>query len=298
MKISLIVCSRNRADWLFECIKSALEYNKSNDEIIVVDQSTDYSSAKLLYKFYTGQKIKYIKTQTKGLSVARNIGLRNAKGDIIAYTDDDCLLTSNFFESLREEFNRHKDIAGVTGKTLPYLESNQNSKVQFLNAVKQDSEYRVFNSFVPLHLIGNGNNMAFRREVFFKVGVFDELLGVGGPLLSAEDMDFFYRMLKAGMKILYSPRVVLYHRQHRDNIESLKANFMYWAGKAAMFEKFFFDKDIRKYFFENIYREFKILGYKVIFQKKFKFILNLFMNPFAVSCGILKSVYYRKIWRK
>jgi len=65
--------------------------------------------------------------------------------------------------------------------------------------------------FLNLFRIGHGNNMIFRRDIFDKVGLFDESLGVGTKGLAGEDLDIFFRILKRGYKIKYNPKAIIYH---------------------------------------------------------------------------------------
>jgi GT2 family glycosyltransferase len=79
--------------------------------------------------------------------------------------------------------------------------------------------------------------MSFRRQVFELVGLFDEALGPGGILKNCDDADFTYRMLRAGMKVLYSPEPLIYHTQFRFGKERWHLEVDYGIGAGAFFLK-------------------------------------------------------------
>ncbi|MDD5503592.1 MAG: glycosyltransferase, partial [Candidatus Thermoplasmatota archaeon] len=85
--------------------------------------------------------------------------------------------------------------------------------------------------------IGHGSSMAFRRDVFDKIGKFDERFGVGASFKSGEDVDIFYRILKAGGKIAYAPSAVVRHKHRMTAEEVFKARYGYSFGAAAIMKK-------------------------------------------------------------
>jgi glycosyltransferase involved in cell wall biosynthesis len=273
MKVSVIVCTRDRAKMLAECLSSLLRNQYANAEIIVVDQSTSdeterqvkasrgdqrlkvttqaviASGAKqspshkeeiasspktLLAMTCTEQlQLKYIRSETVGLSRARNIGIEASDGKIISFTDDDCLVSEDWIESIAAEFQKDPQVMAVYGRILPLGVSWADPPV----AIKESEEYEVVCGKANPWRLGHGANMSFRRQVFTAVGRFDELLGPGAALKNCDDADMTYRVLKKGYKAIYSPNVLNYHQQWRAPEEIGGLEQSYAIGTGALYIK-------------------------------------------------------------
>jgi glycosyltransferase involved in cell wall biosynthesis len=177
----------------------------------------------------------YIREPRPGLDVARNRGIDNTSGEIIAFVDDDAIVHQDWLGRVRQGF-KDKDVMAVTGLVLP---AELETEAQFLF----ESHWgfgrgylpRVFgNRFLegtrsrgaPVWEIGAGANMAFRRKVFDKVGLFDDRLDVGAAGCSG-DSEMWYRILAQGWACHYEPSVVVYH-YHRRNMEDLYQQIHYY----------------------------------------------------------------------
>jgi GT2 family glycosyltransferase len=153
-----------------------------------------------------------------GASAARNLGIRQAAGIVLAFIDDDALASPGWLSGVIDTFERHGDIIGVTGPTLPVWE---NENLKWL-----PEEFYWIISCVPAGMdkpveVRNawGNNMSFRREAFEKGGLFLTLLGAkncvsgNGRELAGEDTEFSFRARRiSGKRIVWSPEAVVYHR--------------------------------------------------------------------------------------
>lgn len=208
MKIDIFVCTHNRHKELVECLKS-IKKLKSEFSLFVID-----SSDKKLSKSYQKLVDKYIYDKSlKPLSKKRNLAIESSTSEFIAFTDDDCIVDKGWIVELLKGF-KDKKIACVTGLTLPfkgYESTNYEKRYSFGKIGKKEKviEKKLINN---LWRIGHGNNMAFRKEVFKKIGLFDEALGVGSEGLAGEDTDMFYRIIKNGYKIVYNPNAIIYHK--------------------------------------------------------------------------------------
>jgi len=197
--ISIIVCTVDRRDSLEATLSSISGQTCRDYEVILVNQGdlNDVDSWE-----GTLGNFKVISLRQRGLSIARNIGIQEARGEILGFVDDDCILGEDWIKESIRTFERDAELAAVCGRILapdgrkPYLRLHSSDEKQIT--------YGNVETF-------SGGCILFRRKTFEKIGVFDEELGVGQYLGSAEDTDICYRMLSRGMKVLYNPRIVCYH---------------------------------------------------------------------------------------
>jgi len=125
-KMSVIICTRNRAEYLQEAIKSLLDQSlqKNLYEIIIVDNRSTDNTKDIIKKFSKSKNIRYIYEPILGLSQARNAGLKNARGKYVAYLDDEAVASKNWLETILETFESVKPRPGcIGGKIEPIWES-------------------------------------------------------------------------------------------------------------------------------------------------------------------------------
>ena len=207
-----------------------LEY--PNIEIIVVDNApSDYSTKNFVKNF--SNKIKYICEPTPGLSWARNRAIKEAAGEIIAFTDDDVVVDKLWLNEITNVFLEEPDTMAVTGLVIPYeLETYSQELFEIYGGFGKGFERKCYKwapsnkekaskYFGGTGKCGTGANMAFRRKICNEIGFFVPTLGVGTPTNGAEDLDFFFRIIKAGFPLIYEPNAVVRHR-HRKSYQELK----------------------------------------------------------------------------
>jgi len=233
--ISAVVCTRNRPALMAECLRAFRANQDPSFEILVVDQSTDRETERLVREAAeVDRRIRCLLTDTVGLSRARNTGIRQSSGEIVAFTDDDCIPDSKWAAGIASEFEERPEIMAVYGRSLPWTKPWPGERPV---AVKSDPRPRVFRGRQNPWTLGHGCNMAFRREVFDKIGLFDEALGPGGRLRNCDDADFTYRLLKAGLTALYSPKPLVYHQQFRHGEDLWNLEKDYGIGAGAFYSK-------------------------------------------------------------
>lgn len=236
--IALVICTRDRADELRRCLASLPHQSRPPDEVIVVDNASRDDGTR---RVALAAGVRYVREDRPGLDIARNTGLLAASSDIIAYTDDDTELHPRWLERLGMAFDA-PDIMAVTGLVLParldteaqWLFERQWSLGKGTERIDFDKlfyhEWRA--GGCPAWDVGAGANMAFRRSIFDKLGLFDERLDVGAAGCSG-DSEYWYRMLSAGWVCRYEPAAVLFHH-HRREIKGLEQQiFQYMRGHIA-----------------------------------------------------------------
>jgi glycosyltransferase involved in cell wall biosynthesis len=268
-KVSVVICTRNRSQALQQCLKSLIEINDENSEIIVVDNASDNNETKIVAQQFSN--VKYIYEERKGLDIARNTGAKHAAYNLIAYTDDDVKIPVNWISNIRTCFNDPLTMA-VTGLVIP-TEINTQSQFIFEKEwsfnkgflpVAFDHAYFLKHKKegVPVWDIGAGANMAFRREAFNIAGLFDERLDVGAAGCSG-DSEMWYRILAEGWNCNYFPHLYVFH-QHRKTLKELRIQlFNYMKGHVCALlvqhEKYHhtgnlnrIKKDLPSYYFKRI----------------------------------------------
>lgn len=237
--VTVVICTRNRAGALKQCLDSIREMACQPAEVIVVDNARENDETERLVQAYLG--VLYMEEPTPGLSYARNTGLQKATNPIIAYTDDDVLVHQDWIYRVWETF-ANNEVAAMTGLVIA---SELQAETQLIfekhwsfNRGYTDTLYnaayfsKTLSKGPPVWRIGAGASMAFRKEVFEEVGLFDERLGAGASGCS-EDSEMWYRILLKGHAILYNPRAIAFHR-HRQDIKALhKQLFSYMRGFTA-----------------------------------------------------------------
>ena len=207
---SVVVCTRNRARTIGRCVAAILANDVDAMELLVVDQSDDDSTEKII-RMFDDPRLRYLRTPTRGLARSRNIGIEASNGPIILFTDDDCYVDPSWVQEVLNGFQSLPAVDAVYGRVLPYGEG---SPGMVCRCLMEDTRPRLVEGLPEGRLqraIGHGNNMAFRRDCFSRHGLFLEFLGAGTPIKGGEDTDFSFRILRAGARIMYSPAPLAYH---------------------------------------------------------------------------------------
>jgi len=217
MKFSVVVCTFNRSASLRRMLKSLQEMvipDHLTCEVIVVDNNSD-DDTRLVFEeiekhFKSG--IRYVFEDKKGLSHARNRGIKEAGGEIIAFTDDDVIIDKHWIQNIDKAFKEYDDVVCVGGKILPVWEM---SRPQWLKpdlygylALLDKGDSAVYVDALDIW----GANFAVKSEMFKKYGLFDTNLGrMPAKLYSGEEAEFLLRLQNAGEKILYYPLSIIHH---------------------------------------------------------------------------------------
>ena len=225
MKVTVVICTRDRPDELERCLASFSTQTRHPDQILVVDNASK-DDRTMMAANRAG--VDYVREDRPGLDFARNTGAIAAKGDLVVYTDDDVVITPNWLERLIMAFD-DDDVMAVTGLVLP---AELETEAQYIfekdwsfgrGYMRIDFGEAFFNRHrkqgCPAWEVGAGANMAFRKQIFDEIGLFDERLDVGAAGCSG-DSEYWYRILAAGWRCRYEPSAVVFH-YHRRTFEGL-----------------------------------------------------------------------------
>ncbi|HEV8378173.1 MAG TPA: glycosyltransferase [Tepidisphaeraceae bacterium] len=201
-KVSVVVCSYNGASTLEQCLLSLSQSEYSNYEVILVDDGSTDQTPQIAAKF---PPVKYIRQQNLGLSVARNVGAAAATGEIVAYTDSDCIADPTWLNYLVHNMIEQKADA-IGGPNI--TPQSDRWVARCVSASPGNPCHVMIDDRRAEHV--PGCNMAFRREALLKLGGFDPQFRTAG-----DDVDICWRFLDAGMTIGYAPAALVWH--HRRN---------------------------------------------------------------------------------
>jgi glycosyltransferase involved in cell wall biosynthesis len=231
--VSVVVCTRNRASLLDGCLARLATLDPAPREILVVDQGDDDAAAQVVLRHRERlANLRHLPSSSRGLSRARNVGIAHARGEILAFTDDDCLVRSDWVASLARAFAQHPEVAAVTGGSLPEDADGADPRI-VAAATWHPAAPRLYRSFVDPAVVGGGFNLSFRKDWAERIGRFDADLGPGARFRGADDTDFIHRILHAGGSILYDPGVVVAHLPWRSGAIQSAVEWEYGHGIAV-----------------------------------------------------------------
>ena len=223
--VSVIVPVRDGEREIADCIASLLRcgYPEERREIIVVDNGSTDRTAEIVRRY----AVRAAEEPRRGPSHARNRGVALSRGAILAFTDADCVAAVGWMRELARGFD-DADTFGVAGAIFSYPPATAAQRYMARRKVcwqKAGVESRWW----PFAATGN---VAFRRQVFERVGLFDPMF------LRAQDKDFGRRFLSAGLRLVYRPSAVVLHRHKRTAAELFRQHAGWAYGSGLLHAKY------------------------------------------------------------
>jgi glycosyltransferase involved in cell wall biosynthesis len=231
--VSVLICTRDRSHLLDGCLDSVLGCSPAPAEIVIVDQSRDEATRLLVTGRHAAVPIRYVRGNGTGLSRARNQGIAECRGAVIAFTDDDCRAEPGWVGALSEPVLAGR-AGAAAGRTLAAGSAEGLEETRSVHAPKG---IPVFSRRSHPWRVGGGGNFAAAREALRRAGSYDERFGPGAPLESAEDMDMIHRLLRAGVRIVYAPEAIVRHRSWRSASQNRRLSRAYGIGAGGYFAK-------------------------------------------------------------
>ncbi len=225
--IVVVLCTRGRPAPVARCLASLARIEDPCHEILVIDNN----DRPTLTRDHLPARARVLHEPRRGLDVARNRGVAEARADVIAFIDDDCEADPGWLDALRVAFS-DPYVAAATGRVRPAS----------LGAAPQrwfEAQFSFDRGTVPRRFtqwdrrpwyplwtgaVGTGCNMAVRREVIEGIGGFDEVLDMGTTIGGGGDLDLFARLLDDGAVIHYTPEALVWHH-HRATAEEARRQF-------------------------------------------------------------------------
>ena len=235
--ITVAICTKDRVHQLERALASVAQSLGPADEVLVIDNASSGDAVERLLR-QRFSSAKYVREDRPGLSWARNRAIVEARSDVIAFCDDDCVMEPDTLAALRTVLARNPDVDAVTGLVEPlrlggpsdrlfdlYFASERRYRRRWVHAPHSASVARDVGN---TGLYGTGASLAVRRKVFDRVGVFDAALGPGTPCGAGDDMEFLFRMLKRGGLLVCEPRTSVRH-EHRAGVSELEEQVESWS---------------------------------------------------------------------
>lgn len=238
--LTVAVCTRARTGLLAACLTSVQRMLDAESpgpvEILVVDNAPPDDSTRRLVSGLDG--VRYVCEPRPGLDFARNRALAASTAEYVAFLDDDVEVDGGWLAGLRTALADHPDAAAVTGLVLPF-ELETRAQILFerrggfrrgFRQLRYDGPRLPGNPLYPVGagIFGAGCNMVFRREAVLALGGFDEALDTGAPLPGGGDLDMFYRVVRAGLPLVYEPTMAVAHK-HRRDYRALRRQYWTWG---------------------------------------------------------------------
>ncbi len=218
MDISVVICTYNRAASLKRALESLADMKVPDEvswEVVVVDNNSSDGTRGVVDQFLgSSLKIQYIFEPAQGLSLARNRGIKESRGHIVSFIDDDVLVAQDWLLEVKKAFDSSR-VACVGGKVplkqdLPFPDWWCKEYNPSLGQCEKGDQIFILDS-ASQGTVGIGANLSFRRSCFEQYGNFRSDLGrIGRSLLMGEDVEFCNRLRSHGELLMHFPRAVVY----------------------------------------------------------------------------------------
>lgn len=231
LSISIVICTYNRDKFLPESLDSLTKQTVDNDffEILIIDNNSTDKTETISKNFIENNpqlNIKYHFEANKGLSFARNRGIKEACSPIIAYVDDDAILTPDYIKNILTFFASNPQAMGAGGEVIPKYESGEepiwNSK--YVSAMSGKVNHgNLLKKYTKAMKYPVGCNMIYKKEILVKAGGFNNQL-----TFRSDDKYIFHQIHKLTDEIYYIPNATLYHYIDEDRLsfESFKKLYL------------------------------------------------------------------------
>ena len=221
MKVSIVIAAHNAAATLGECLAAVENQSYTDREVIVVDDGSTDATPEIARKF----PVTLIQQPKSGPATARNAGGRIASGDVIAFTDSDCVPHNDWVSRLVEGFDEG---VGAVGGTYGIA----NSASLLARIIHNEIRSRHAEFGYEVDFLGS-YNLAVKRDVFNAMNGFDENFGAA----SGEDNDLSYRIHDAGHALRYAPAAVVDHYHPERLAPYLRAQMRHGFWRMKLYAK-------------------------------------------------------------
>ena len=232
MKLSIIICSYNRASYIEAAFDSL--YNQSSGlesfETIIVDNNSTDNTADVFKNWrasHANGSFTYLTETKQGASFARNTGAAQAKGQWLCFMDDDAIANTNYVENILNHIETKPDAIGFGGRIIPkYIPAEPKWMSYYVSSLVGNFDYAPTACTFEHGKYPLESNMIVRKDVYDAIGGFNtELPGVVGTLrIGGEGKELFYKILALGHTIYYDPSIEV---QHVVEVKKLTSEYLY-----------------------------------------------------------------------
>jgi GT2 family glycosyltransferase len=232
--VTVVIPTRNRGARVAATVHTVLANDHPDFEVVVVDESDGGATHAALDDFDAEPRLRYVRTEARGSAAGRNAGVREARGEIVAITDDDCEVPPDWLRKLVAAF----EVDHRTGLVFGNVRAGpHDTEAGFVVSFERERG-ALATSLAESHRVdGVAACMGVRRSAWEALGGFDTMLGLGAPLRSAAEIDFGLRALRAGYYVYETPDWSATHHGFRPAGESRAVIDRYWYGTGAVMAK-------------------------------------------------------------
>jgi glycosyltransferase involved in cell wall biosynthesis len=222
--VSVVVPVRNGERTIGDNLASIIraDYPSDRREVLVVDNASTDQTGAIVSRY----PVRYLYEPRRGPSAARNRGIEESRGELVAFIDADCIATTLWLRELAAGFADH-DVFAVAGEILCYPPATPAQRYHALRKERWQAYALALERPFPVTA-----NVAFRTETFDRIGRFDQRLRAG------EDKDFGWRFFDAGLKLAYGDRALVFHRHRRTGWGLFTQNVVWGYGAAQLHCKY------------------------------------------------------------
>jgi GT2 family glycosyltransferase len=244
--LCVVVASRDRPERVVACVSALLATDYPDLQVIIVDNApTSTATARLVaQRFSERPEVRYLREDRPGTSRARNLGLRAATSEFVAFVDDDVLVDPGWAAAITQPLMGDDRVACVTGLVVAaefetdaqlWIEDYGGFAKGYRRVVHELDRSELEPPLFPYAAgaLGTGASMAFRTLVLRSIGGFDPALGGGTPARGGEDLSPFVEVLLAGWRLVYEPAAVARHFHRRHYEELRRVMLGYGSGLSA-----------------------------------------------------------------
>ena len=289
--ISVVVAVRNERQHIKKCLTSLFRQDYDGYEVIVVDGMSDDGTYELLQELQKDYNFKLLRNEKKNAAAGRNIGIKEARGEAIAFIDGDAVAAEDWLKNIKKAFEESGAAAvggpdlvpadsGYKERVIAYVMTSPLARGGKLNPSTQHTmmDKKRYVEHIPTC------NLCIKKEIFEKVGLFDE------NFVKGQDLELNFRIRSAGYRIFYSPsiKVVHYRKQH---IRHFARQIYKWAkAKVAVIKKHGFHGIVSHIYLWPAYALiafFLLLSFCILFNLIEIFLLFLFISGMVYIFSVL-----------
>lgn len=222
--VSVVIPTFNRPARLDSCLAAftRVRYPKDRFEVIVVDDGSPQDLRPVVERHAAVAPIRYLRQQNQGPAIARNFGLGHVRGQLVAFTDDDCEPAEGWIAALAAHASDHPD-AAIGGRVINALPANPYSAA---SQMLVDYLYEYFNSGGGRTALFTSNNIAFPAETLRQLGGFDQNFA----LAAGEDRELCDRWMRQNLPLFYVPAAEIRHSHQLSLTKFWRQHFNYGRG--------------------------------------------------------------------
>ena len=224
--VSVIVPVLNGERTIKECIASLLgtDYPAELREILVVDNGSTDRTAEIVKSY----PVRYLQKERRGTARARNRGVEVSKGELLVFTDADCIVSRGWLRALVQPY-AERIVGGVAGEIVSYPPSTPAER--YAARIRHLSpQLYLSRRLLPFAVFAN---LSFRREVFDRIGLLD------GELVQGDSTDFCTRFFReTDLRLAYASKAVVFHRHRKTAWELFQQQWSYGRGHALLYIKY------------------------------------------------------------